>query len=75
MTFIIFLKIKRCAEMARKLRFFKDQMSKAGLSTSIKSVSRVDIDMDDLEVHAYVCCLCCFICSLIVLTILVVLTR
>lgn len=42
--------IKRCAEMARKLRFFKDQMSKAGLSTSIKSVSRVDIDMDDLEV-------------------------
>jgi V-type H+-transporting ATPase subunit a len=42
--------IKRCAEMARKLRFFKDQMSKAGLSPSIKSVSRVDIDMDDLEV-------------------------
>lgn len=42
--------IKRCAEMARKLRFFKDQMSKAGLSSSIKSVLRVDIDMDDLEV-------------------------
>ncbi|XP_057495439.1 V-type proton ATPase subunit a3-like [Actinidia eriantha] len=42
--------IKRCAEMARKLRFFRDQMLKAGLSPSAKSVSRADIDMDDLEV-------------------------
>ncbi|GFY94977.1 vacuolar proton ATPase A3 [Actinidia rufa] len=43
-------KIKRSAEMARKLRFFRDQMLKAGLSPSAKYVSRADIDMDDLEV-------------------------
>lgn len=42
--------IKRCAEMARKLRFFREQMSKAGLLPSAKSLSRADIDMDDLEV-------------------------
>uniref|UniRef100_A0A5B6ZDC6 V-type proton ATPase subunit a n=2 Tax=Davidia involucrata TaxID=16924 RepID=A0A5B6ZDC6_DAVIN len=42
--------IKRCGEMARKLRFFREQMSKAGLSPSTKSVTRADIDMDDLEV-------------------------
>ncbi|RVW36610.1 V-type proton ATPase subunit a3 [Vitis vinifera] len=44
------LKIKKCAEMARKLRFFKEQMSKAGLSPSAKIMMRGDIDMDDLEV-------------------------
>ncbi|KAJ9704219.1 hypothetical protein PVL29_002676 [Vitis rotundifolia] len=42
--------IKKCAEMARKLRFFKEQMSKAGLSPSAKIMMRDDIDMDDLEV-------------------------
>ncbi|XAR72783.1 hypothetical protein NMG60_11019541 [Bertholletia excelsa] len=42
--------IKRCAEMARKLRFFKEEMSKAGLSASPRSVARVDLDLDDLEV-------------------------
>ena len=29
------MKIKRCGEMARKLRFFKDQMSKAGTTWSL----------------------------------------
>lgn len=42
--------IKKCGEMARKLRFFREQMSKAGVSPSAKSVARADIDFDDLEV-------------------------
>lgn len=37
--------------MARKLRFFKEQMSKAGLVPSIKSTTRADINVDDLEVY------------------------
>ncbi|KAK2665404.1 hypothetical protein Ddye_003978 [Dipteronia dyeriana] len=41
--------IKKCGEMARKLRFFKEQMLKAGLTPSIKS-TRVDNDIDNLEV-------------------------
>ncbi|CAN6543998.1 unnamed protein product [Malus baccata var. baccata] len=41
--------IKRSAEMARKLRFFKEQMSKADLPTS-KSARQVDVNVDDLEV-------------------------
>ncbi|PQP98900.1 V-type proton ATPase subunit a3 [Prunus yedoensis var. nudiflora] len=41
--------IKRCAEMARKLRFFKDQMLKANLPSS-KSKRQVDVNVDDLEV-------------------------
>ncbi|GAV62386.1 V_ATPase_I domain-containing protein [Cephalotus follicularis] len=35
--------------MARKLRFFKEQMLKAGLYPEAKSLTRADIDMDDLE--------------------------
>ncbi|GMI83579.1 vacuolar proton ATPase A3 [Hibiscus trionum] len=42
--------IKRCGEMARKMRFFKEQMLKAGFSTSTKSAAVTDIDLDDLEV-------------------------
>ncbi|KAK6253720.1 hypothetical protein QUC31_015440 [Theobroma cacao] len=42
--------IKKCGEMARKLRFFKEQMVKAGFSPSTKSEARGDIDVDDLEV-------------------------
>ncbi|XP_059435351.1 V-type proton ATPase subunit a3-like [Corylus avellana] len=41
--------IKKCAEMARKLRFFKEQMLKAGFSPK-KSATQVDINVDDLEV-------------------------
>ena len=37
--------------MARKLRFFKEQMLKAGFSPSTKPEARSDIDVDDLEVH------------------------
>ncbi|KAL0741489.1 hypothetical protein Bca4012_083002 [Brassica carinata] len=42
--------IKRCGEMARKLRFFKDQMSKAGVSPKEFTGKDVDIDLDDVEV-------------------------
>lgn len=48
---LFLLKIKRTGEMARKLRFFKDQMSKAGLSASAKSDTQDDIKFDDLEVN------------------------
>ncbi|KAJ9132817.1 hypothetical protein P3X46_033649 [Hevea brasiliensis] len=41
--------IKKCGEMARKLRFFKEQMEKAGVSPSSKPVTRTDIDMDGLD--------------------------
>ncbi|ONH91014.1 hypothetical protein PRUPE_8G088600 [Prunus persica] len=41
--------IKRSAEMARKLRFFKDQMLKANLPSS-KSKRQVDVNVDNLEV-------------------------
>ncbi|XP_034676945.1 V-type proton ATPase subunit a2-like isoform X1 [Vitis riparia] len=42
--------IKRCGEMARKLCFFKEQMTKAGLSPSTRSMARADFNLDDLEV-------------------------
>ncbi|KAK5843905.1 hypothetical protein PVK06_000040 [Gossypium arboreum] len=42
--------IKKCGEMARTLRFFKEQMLKAGVSPSAKSVEETEIDLDDLEV-------------------------
>ncbi|KAK6939399.1 V-type ATPase, V0 complex, 116kDa subunit family [Dillenia turbinata] len=42
--------LKRCGEMARKLRFFKEHMTKAGLSPSKKINSEADIVLDNLEV-------------------------
>ncbi|CAH1422293.1 unnamed protein product [Lactuca virosa] len=42
--------IKRCEEMARKLRFFKDQMCKAGFIPSTKSTHVSEISLDELEV-------------------------
>ncbi|XP_073045688.1 V-type proton ATPase subunit a3-like isoform X1 [Primulina eburnea] len=42
--------IKRCGEMARKLRFFRDQMSKAGLSPEARSMTQPVLSLDDLEV-------------------------
>ncbi|EOY14898.1 hypothetical protein QUC31_000280 [Theobroma cacao] len=42
--------IKRSGEMARKLRFFKEQMTKAGLSPSTRSARNDDVDLDNLEV-------------------------
>ncbi|XP_050232113.1 V-type proton ATPase subunit a3-like [Mercurialis annua] len=42
--------IKKTGEMARKLRFFKEQMEKAGITPSTKSTARTDIDMDGLDI-------------------------
>ncbi|CAJ1979366.1 unnamed protein product [Sphenostylis stenocarpa] len=42
--------VKRCAEMSRKLRFFKDQITKAGLMSS-PSVLQSDIHLEDLEIQ------------------------
>ncbi|KAL9296683.1 hypothetical protein ACSQ67_022579 [Phaseolus vulgaris] len=44
------VKVKRCAEMSRKLRFFKDQINKAGLMSS-PSVLQSDIHLEDLEIQ------------------------
>ncbi|XP_051144730.1 V-type proton ATPase subunit a3-like [Andrographis paniculata] len=40
--------IKRCGEMARKLRYFRDQMSKAGMLPAERS--QAVLGLDDLEV-------------------------
>lgn len=45
------VQIKRCAEMARKLRFFKEQMTKAGLSASTRSSESTNFNFDSLEVR------------------------
>ncbi|KAK6939398.1 V-type ATPase, V0 complex, 116kDa subunit family [Dillenia turbinata] len=42
--------LKRCGEMARQLRFFKEHMTKAGLSPSKNINAEADIDLDNLEV-------------------------
>uniref|UniRef100_A0A0D9XIB2 V-type proton ATPase subunit a n=1 Tax=Leersia perrieri TaxID=77586 RepID=A0A0D9XIB2_9ORYZ len=42
--------IKRCGEMARKLRFFKEQMSKASISATSTQFSGSSLEIDDLEV-------------------------
>ena len=41
--------IKRCGEMARRLRFFKEQMLKAGVSPK-SSTEEFDVNIDDLEI-------------------------
>lgn len=47
------MQVKRCGEMARKLRLFKEQMTKAGLSPSTRITRSNDIDLDNLEVAIY----------------------
>ncbi|KAF9684402.1 hypothetical protein SADUNF_Sadunf04G0114600 [Salix dunnii] len=42
--------IKKFGEMARKLRFFKEQMEKAGVTPLTKPMKQAEIDVDDLEV-------------------------
>ncbi|KAK9079428.1 hypothetical protein SSX86_001099 [Deinandra increscens subsp. villosa] len=41
--------VKRCAEMSRKLRFFKDQIHKAGLLSSVLPTLQPDVDLEALE--------------------------
>ncbi|KAG2670302.1 hypothetical protein I3760_14G079800 [Carya illinoinensis] len=43
--------VKRCAEMSRKLRFFKDQISKAGLLSSVRPVTQPDVELEELEIQ------------------------
>ncbi|XP_022146201.1 V-type proton ATPase subunit a1 [Momordica charantia] len=43
--------VKRCAEMSRKLRFFKDQISKAGVLTSTRPILQEHIELEDLEIR------------------------
>ncbi|KAL5581175.1 hypothetical protein UlMin_013617 [Ulmus minor] len=43
--------VKRCAEMSRKLRFFKDQISKAGLLSSARPAMQPDIELEELEIQ------------------------
>ncbi|XP_062171833.1 V-type proton ATPase subunit a1 [Alnus glutinosa] len=43
--------VKRCAEMSRKLRFFKDQIGKAGLLSSMRPVIQPDIELEELEIQ------------------------
>ena len=56
---ILTIQIKRCGEMARRLRFFKEQMTKAGVSPSTRSAGDTESDMDNLEVVMY----CAFFCQ------------
>ncbi|KAL8216892.1 hypothetical protein R6Q57_023729 [Mikania cordata] len=41
--------VKRCAEMSRKLRFFKDQIHKASLLSSALPTLQPDVDLEALE--------------------------
>lgn len=50
LLFCGFSQVKRCAEMSRKLRFFKDQIHKAGLLPSPNPASQPDIELEELEV-------------------------
>lgn len=43
--------VKRCAEMSRKLRFFKDQISKAGLAISGHPGMQPDLELEELEIR------------------------
>ncbi|THG11028.1 hypothetical protein TEA_023359 [Camellia sinensis var. sinensis] len=43
--------VKRCAEMSRKLRFFKDQIQKAGLMSSAHPAMLEDVELEELEIQ------------------------
>ncbi|XP_027356468.1 V-type proton ATPase subunit a3-like isoform X2 [Abrus precatorius] len=49
MYILVLVKIKRCGEMARRLRFFKEQMLKAGVSPKYSTIP-AGVNIDDLEV-------------------------
>ncbi|CDY12413.1 BnaC08g09020D [Brassica napus] len=42
---------KRCGEMSQNIHFFKDQMSKIGVSPREFLDKEVDMDLDDVEVN------------------------
>eukprot|EP00891_Asterochloris_glomerata_P009677 jgi/Astpho2/9677/Aster-03937 len=41
--------VKRCDEMARKMRFFHEQVDKAGLLTAMRNVANPPMELDALE--------------------------
>ncbi|WCJ41118.1 V-type proton ATPase 116 kDa subunit a 1 [Euphorbia peplus] len=43
--------VKRCGEMSRKLRFFKDQINKAGVLSTALPVAEPDIELEELEIQ------------------------
>ncbi|KAJ7947759.1 V-type proton ATPase subunit a [Quillaja saponaria] len=43
--------VKRCAEMSRKLRFFKDQINKAAVVSSPSPALQPVIELEDLEIQ------------------------
>ncbi|KAK6926840.1 V-type ATPase, V0 complex, 116kDa subunit family [Dillenia turbinata] len=43
--------VKRCGQMSRKIRFFKDQISKAGVSSPSHPSLQPDIELEELEVQ------------------------
>ncbi|KAG5566807.1 hypothetical protein RHGRI_002373 [Rhododendron griersonianum] len=43
--------VKRCAEMSRKLRFFKDQIHKAGLMSAPRPILQPKMELEQLEIH------------------------
>ncbi|KAF3683527.1 V-type proton ATPase subunit a1 [Capsicum chinense] len=43
--------VKRCVEMSRKLRYFKDQMHKAGLLPPPLPASQPDMELEEMEIH------------------------
>jgi hypothetical protein len=45
------LQVKRCAEMSRKLKFFSDQINKAGVRSSVRPALQPEIDLEELEVR------------------------
>ncbi|XP_024926745.1 V-type proton ATPase subunit a1 isoform X2 [Ziziphus jujuba] len=45
--------VKRCAEMSRKLRFFKDQIRRTSLISSMHPVLQPDIELEELEAGGF----------------------
>uniref|UniRef100_A0A7N0T9V3 V-type proton ATPase subunit a n=1 Tax=Kalanchoe fedtschenkoi TaxID=63787 RepID=A0A7N0T9V3_KALFE len=43
--------VKRCGEMSRKLRFFKEQINRAGLVSVPLPTMRPEIELEDLEIQ------------------------
>uniref|UniRef100_A0A7N0UKU1 V-type proton ATPase subunit a n=1 Tax=Kalanchoe fedtschenkoi TaxID=63787 RepID=A0A7N0UKU1_KALFE len=43
--------VKRCGEMSRKLRFFKEQINRAGLVSASLPTMRPEIELEDLEIQ------------------------
>ena len=50
------LQVKRCDESARRLRFFQDQVHKAGLPVKPKAMQEKTQGLDDLEVGSWLAC-------------------